>query len=376
MPRQRVECFPNLGDIMLFKQIRRGLTCAFVPLLLFSCFVANAEEDTAETMIWPRVVDGMALGNSARKEVTSAAKYYARHRKQLVATLDRSSPYLWHIVNAVEKRNMPMEIALLPAIESGFNAEAHSKRRAGGLWQFVPATARLYGLNDTADYSARYDPIASTQAALKYLDRLHDRYGDWLLALAAYNAGTVRVNRDIEKARSRNFWALKLPKETRRHVANLLGLALIVRHPERYGVNLPSIPDKLVTEVLLLDQPKNIASAAEQVGVPHESVMAYNPALKNLKNTSLQSAVLLLPSDAIKLREELTRGDYPPVQAQVPESETRPPQAHKHRITTGDTLWGIARRYGVSVRQLQDWNHLGEKSALKAGRVLVVASSK
>lgn len=355
------------------RQLRRGLTRAFAASLLITSFLARA--DDKET-IWPRLVDGMALGNDTRKEVTSAAKYYARHPRQVVGTLNRASPYLWHIVNSAEKRDMPMEIALLPAIESAFNVAAHSNRRAGGLWQFVPATARLYGLRDTADYNARRDPIASTKAALKYIDILHDEYGDWLLALAAYNAGTVRVTREIEKAHSKNFWALKLPKETRKHIANLLGLSLVIRHPDRYGLNLPNIPDKPVTEVLLLQEPRNLARAAEQAGVPHESVAIYNPALRSLKNTSAQHAVLLLPSDAAKLREELARTDYPPVEAPIPEvTQKAPPASNKHRVASGETLWSISKRYGISVKQLRAWNQLNDKSTLKPGRNLVVASA-
>lgn len=361
---------------MRSERFRHGLARAFAASLLLLSFVAKADGAGTADSVWPRVVDGMALGNNARKEVTSVAKHYSRHPKQLAQILNRSRPYLWHIVNAVEKRNMPMEIALLPAIESGFDAAAHSNRRAGGLWQFVPATARLYGLHDTADYNARRDPIASTEAALKYLDKLHDVYGDWLLALAAYNAGTVRVNRDIEKARSRNFWVLKLPRETRKHIANLLGLSLVVRHPERYGMNLPSIPDRPVTEMLVLEQPKNLAGAAEQAGVPHESMAAYNPALRSLQNTSSQNAVLLLPSDATKLREELARTDYPPVHTPVSEVALHPTGTKKHRVVAGETLWTIARRYKVTVGQLKTWNRLGEKSVLRTGRSLAVAPTK
>lgn len=328
--------------------------------------------------LWPRIIDGMALGNNTRKEVVQAAQTYGRHPTPLINTFVRSSPYLWHIVDAVAQRNMPMEIALLPAIESGFDTDAHSHRLAAGLWQFMPATARRYGLQDAAGYNARRDPIASTQAALNYLDRLHDEYGDWLLALAAYNAGTLRVNRDIQKAHSRNFWALRLPKETRRHIANLLGMALVVRHPEHYGLRLPAIPDKPVTEQVTLEAPRDVARAAEQIGIPHESLAEYNPGLRSLGNTSAQRTLLMLSSDADKLRAELARADYPP--AATAASATEPIKvstrsSKRHRVASGETLWSIARRYGVTVDQLRRWNRL-HGSQLKRGRLLIVAAAE
>lgn len=361
---------------MWFGRYRHGQTRALALVLALTSCTAYSQDAANE--VWTRIADGMQLTDPARVEVKTAAKYYSRHQRQLKDTLNRSRPYLWHIVNAVEKRDMPMEIALLPAIESGFNASAHSGRRAGGLWQFVPATARLYGLSSTIDYDGRRDPIASTQAALTYLSRLHDNYGDWLLALAAYNAGDVRVAKEIRTAHSRNFWALKLPKETRAYVSRLLGLALVITEPEHFQVQLPSIPDKPLTETVVLEQPRNLATASLQAGVPHESIVSYNPGLRSLSNTAGQRTVLLLPSDASKLREELARADYPASRSSPVEAPTAASihKAKKHQISDGDNLWMIARRYGVSVRELKAWNHLRDNAVLKPGRQLVVASAK
>lgn len=333
---------------------------------------AQAVEPTAS--IWPRIAEGMQLNGSSRTDVSAAAHYYAKHQRHLINTLNRSEPYLWHIVHAVEQRGMPMEVALLPALESGFNADASSSRQASGLWQLMPGTARVLGLKDSADYNARRDPLASTDAALQYLNRLHDIYGDWLLALAAYNAGELRVNHEIKVAGSRNFWSLKLPKETRRQVAHLLGLAQVIRKPGRYGVSLPDIPDNPITEIVVLDQPRDLALASTEVGVPHASMASYNPGLRSLSNSGGQRALLLLPSDARKLRAELDRNDYLPSKSSATVSTHKTVVNRKHRIKPGDNLWMIARRHGITVSQLKTWNHLPDNAVLKPGRQLIVAS--
>lgn len=361
---------------MQAKRHRHGPTRAFAVALALTTGMASGKAAAAD--LWTRMADGMQLSDPAHAEVNAAAKYYSRHPRQLNETLDRSRPYLWHIVNAVEKRGMPMEIALLPAIESGFDTSARSARRAAGLWQFVPATARLYGLHSTTDYDGRRDPMASTQAALAYLDRLHDNYGDWLLVLAAYNSGDLRVAKEMHVAHSRDFWKLKLPKETRAHVCRLLGLARVIAQPQEYQVQLPSIPDKALTQALVLEQPRNLAAAALQAGIPRESIASYNPGLRSLANTADQHTVLLLPSDATKLRKELARADYPASTARTDKTLTAAAagETKKHKIASGDNLWTIARRYRVSVRELKAWNHLRDNAVLKPGHQLVVALAK
>lgn len=334
----------------------------------------HAQADASSDSIWPRIAEGMQLNGNSRSDVNAAAHYYAKHQRQLISTFNRSEPYLWHIVHAVEQQGMPMEVALLPAIESGFNADASSNRLASGLWQLMPGTARVLGLKDSADYNARRDPIASTEAALRYLNRLHGVYGDWLLALAAYNAGELRVNHEIEVSGSRNFWSLKLPKETRTQVTHLLGLAQVIHKPARYGVSLPDIPDKPITEIVVLDQPRDLALASAEVGVPHASMASYNPGLRSLSNSGGQRALLLLPSDASKLRAELDRNDYLPSKNSAPVSTHKAVVNRKHRIKSGDNLWTIARRNGITVLQLKTWNHLSDNAVLKPGRLLIVTS--
>jgi membrane-bound lytic murein transglycosylase D len=346
-------------------------------LLLMAVWLGLSSPAHAGDVIWPRIADGMQLKGGARTDVTLAARYYSKHERQLISTLNRAEPYLWHIVNAVQKRHMPMEVALLPAIESGFITDARSNRRADGLWQFMPGTARLFGLKETREYRARRDPIASTNAALKYLDHLHTQYGDWLLAIAAYNAGEQRVNREIRNAHSRNFWALKLPKETRAHVVRLLGLAQVIRKPAGYGVSLPDIPDKPVTETVELQQPRDLALASQEAGVPHESVVSYNPALRSLSNSGGQHTLLLLPSDANKLRAALKRSAYLPAKNTLVEhSQKTALSPAKHEVITGDSLWLIANRHNITVQQLKTWNNLDEDTVLKPGLQLIVASSK
>jgi len=162
--------------------------------------------------------------------------------------VDRGSLYLHHIVEEVEKRGMPMEIALLPVIESAFTPKAHSRAKASGLWQFIPSTGKNYGLTQDWWRDNRNDVVAATSAALNYLQRLHDMFGSWELALAAYNSGEGRVSRAIaanqKKGLPTDFLSLKLPDETRNYVPRLIAVKNIVLAPASYGIELESVPDQ------------------------------------------------------------------------------------------------------------------------------------
>ena len=207
-----------------------GLTLAARRLAVTLLLLLTAMPGLAAEQIWPRVCEGMSLHGEAQPQVQKWRDYYSSHPRRVRSLLAPSEPWLWHIVRAIDERGFPMEIALLPVIESNYNPNARSPGGAEGLWQFVGVTARNHGLRETDWYDGRRDALASTDAALDYLANLHDLFDNWLLALAAYNVGENRLiaeqRKQLAAGLPRNFWKMPLPEETRGHVPRLLGLAL------------------------------------------------------------------------------------------------------------------------------------------------------
>lgn len=343
--------------------VRKGLRLAAALLLAVPCVATASAPET----IWPRIASGMRIVDPEHPETVTWARHYARDGRELSRMLSRSEPFLWYIVEAVELRDMPLEIALLPAVESGFNPHARSSQKARGLWQFVPWTGRAVGLKHTSTYDGRRDPIASTHAALEYLQDLYHRFDrDWLLAVAAYNVGPARLAAARQRQDGRAFWDLtEIPQETRAHVPRLLGLALLIKQPRRFGVQLPAVANRQAAELVKLDGPRDVAAAARDARVPLELVERYNPGLLDASDTRGKGA-LLLPADAAgRLRKTLSRSAYRPAAARKLE----------HVVRSGDSLWTIARRYKVSVRQISDWNDLGARSVIKPGHRLTIAQA-
>ena len=200
------------------------------------------------TDVWERIRAGFGVKDLQIKEMSEAQTWYARHPELVANILQRSRYYLFHIVDEVEKRGMPTEIALLPFIESGFDPRAFSSSQALGLWQFIPETGTKYNLDQNPMYDARRDIIASTTAALDYLQFLHDMFGDWQIALAAYNWGEKSIGLAIERNRARglatDFASLSLPAETRNYLPKLLAVKQLVMAPQRFGVTLPRVDNE------------------------------------------------------------------------------------------------------------------------------------
>lgn len=336
--------------------------CVLASLLFLTPPLQAAE---SEDLLWPRIAAGMRIVDGEAPETVTWARHYAKRPQQFAQMLSRSEPFLWYIVEAVELRDMPLELALLPAVESGFDPQAHSRSKARGLWQFIPATARGFGLRENATYDARRDAVASTRAALDYLQQLNRRFDSWLLALAAYNVGGAHLARAMREQEQDNFWLLDLPAETREHVPRLLGIALLIQQPARFGVELPPIPNRPSAEMIYLDRPRDLKRATEHADVPIETLEHYNPGLKSLSNSGDKRVVLLPPQDADRLRDQLARREYRPSQ----------PKQIEHVIAPGDSLWQIARHYKVSVAQLREWNRLSERQTLRPGRTLLVRLS-
>lgn len=198
--------------------------------------------------IWERIRlnYGIRFAEEQHHQIQRQIKKYSAQDKMLYRCSHNAKPYIYHIVEQLERRGMPSELALLPMIESGFLPKATSPKGAAGLWQFMPATGKQYGLRKKGRLDERRDLVASTRAALDYLEFLHDEFNhDWMLALAAYNSGEGTVQRAIQKnlraGKSTSFWSLSLPKETKDYVPKLLALAEVIKNPDKHDISLAVI---------------------------------------------------------------------------------------------------------------------------------------
>ncbi|MDC7830274.1 MULTISPECIES: lytic transglycosylase domain-containing protein [Pseudomonas] len=321
--------------------------------------------------IWDRVRDGYQLqgagDNGTNPRIDRQRLWYASHEAALAQSCSRGAPYLHYIVERLEERNMPLELALLPVVESSFNPNALSRSAASGLWQFIPTTGKYFNLRQTRFYDGRRDITASTNAALDYLSKLHDMFGgDWLLALAAYNAGEGTVGRAIERNQSlglpTDYWNLSsLPPETQDYVPKLLAVSQIVRNPDAYGLALESIPNEPYFEVVDIKQHLDLARVAELADLDANELYRLNPAYTQ-RVTMDGPKHLLVPAEKAQ-RLVATLPDIAP-EAVV--------QWQEYRVRRGDTLRSVAKRNRVSVEQLVALNKLSGSSRLAAGRELLI----
>ena len=314
----------------------------------------RSEQETAsDGNAWDRIRDGMDLQYPDKKQVRRSIEWYRRNQEYLHRVTQRARPYLAYIVREVEKRELPMEFALLPVVESAFRERAYSHAGASGLWQFMPSTGRRYGLKQNWWYDGRRDVVESTRAALDYLTRLMQEFGDDpLLAVAAYNWGEGNVRRSMSRNRARgkptDVWSLRLPRETRTHVYRFVAISEIVAEPERYGVALRSISDKVYFRPVALDGQVELAFAANLAGVTVRELRRLNPGFKRSATAPGGPHRLQLPVDAAER--------FTATLAQLPTDRNK--RWTRHAVVRGDTLGAIAIRYGTSVKALKDTNGL------------------
>ncbi|PWG64597.1 LysM peptidoglycan-binding domain-containing protein [Spiribacter halobius] len=316
--------------------------------------------------LWQRIREGFRLPEADDPKVRQQLSYFAARPDYMARVAERARPYLFHIVEQIEARDLPTELALLPVVESAFRPFAYSHGRAAGIWQFVPATGRHYGLTQNWWYDGRRDVLAATDAALDYLERLSELFdGDWLLAVAAYNAGEGRVMRAIERNRAAgrpgDFWSLDLPRETRHYVPRLLALRDLVQAPEVHGLSIPEIPNEPQIATVELDHQIDLALAAELAGITVEQLYQLNPGYNRWATAPEGPHRLVLPL-------ELAEAFRTAVAERPPESWLR---WERHRVQPGESLIAIARRYHVTVDALREANDLNG-SLIRAGSHLLV----
>ena len=314
--------------------------------------------------LWQRIRQGFRMPDLDNAVVRRRTREYAAAHQDLQRIFERGRIYLYHIVEEIENRGLPTELALLPIVESGYNPMARSPAQASGLWQFVPGTGRMYQLRQNAYYDGRRDIVESTDAALDYLTKLFKRHGDWHLALASYNWGENAVARAVannrKAGRRTDYWSLRMPSETRNYVPKLQALKNIISNPTKYGIELTPIPnERYFTTVLTGERELDVALAARLAEMPLNQFKALNPGLSRAQIRSAKGMRIVLPSDKVAVfHENLARHDAG--RSGASGGATRPPATtHRpavHQVVKGDTLSAIAARYGVRLAELQRLN--------------------
>ena len=323
-----------------------------------------------ETDIWQRLASGFQLTGIQHPRIEHEISRLRRSPIAFRALMVRSEPFLFHILDRIETEGLPTELALLPAVESGFRPHVYSPDGAAGLWQFMPATGHMLGLEQDWWYDRRRAIGPATDAAISYLQKLNRRFnGDWLHALAAYNAGARTVGRAIPRARKRTeataFWSLDLPGETDRYVPRLLAIAAVVADPAAYGLELPEIANHPYFVEVDTGGPIDLNVAARLADMTVEELLRINAGHKRWVSLPNGPHQLLLPAHK--------EADFSHALATLPEEQRL--RWRRHRIVPGDTLGGIARQYGVTIMAIRESNQLKD-SRIRAGRDLLIPLSE
>lgn len=306
--------------------------------------------------LWQRIRHGFAMQDLDNALVREKTAWYGARPDLLQRIFDRSRIYLYHIVDEIEKRGLPTELALLPMVESSFNPMAYSRAHASGLWQFIPGTGKRYDLKQNWWYDGRRDIVDSTAAALGYLSDLYEMHGDWHLALASYNWGENAVARAINKNRAAgqptDYWSLSMPAETRHYVPKLQALKNIIANPRPFGVELDPIPNQPYFVTVNKTHDIDVQLAARLAEMPVEEFVALNPGLSRPLIRASVTPRIVLPADKVDVyHANLTRHDE---RSLVSWRTYRPKQ--------GEALAAIAKKFSVDLAQLQRVNGIGPRT--------------
>ena len=327
------------------------------------------DDEPAPGDLWVRIRNGFAMRDLNSPLVARHEKWYASRPDYVARMTERARRYLHYITTEVERRGMPSEIALLPMIESAFDPGAYSTARASGIWQFIPSTGKSFGMQQNWWYDGRRDIVSATSGALDYLQKLHDMFGDWELALAAYNWGEGAVQRAQARNRKRglpvNFTSLKMPKETRSYVPKLLAVKNIVANPASFGLVLENIPDKPYFAAVATSGHMDVKLAAQLADISIEEFKALNPAHNRPVILQDSSELILLPVGAAEtFLVNLDSYDKPLVSWQA------------YQPKKGERLDRLATRFGLSVEKLKSVNGLPGRIKVSTGQTLLVPDNE
>ncbi len=321
--------------------------------------------------LWFLIQDELQFNrNINQRSVQDKIAWFARNQDYLDRVADRAQPYLYHIIAKLKERNMPLDLALLPIVESAYHPFAYSPSHASGIWQFIPATGKRYGMKQNWWYDGRRDIIAATDGALDYLESLHKRFdGNWFHALAAYNAGEGNVEKAIrrnEKAgKKTDFWSLRLPRETRSYVPSLLAVAEVLKNQTKYNISFKSIPNQPHFESIATHSQIDLATVASLSDLTMDEVYTLNPGFNRWATDPNGPHRILVPFDKA--------ADFKQKLAELPTSERI--SWKQHKIVQGDTLAQIARRYQTSVSALKETNRL-KGNIIRAGSSLLIPTAQ
>lgn len=388
--------------------------------------------------VWYRVSNGLQFALDYHNEqIEEEIDWFRANPRYVAEVTERAMPFIYEIVQEVERRGLPLELALLPVIESAFNPMARSSQRAAGLWQFMAPTAASLGLKRDWWYDGRHDPMASTSAALDYLQALYTQFNeDWLLALAAYNAGQGNVQRAIrqneENGEATDFWSLPLPQETRRHVPRLLGLAHVMADPDHFELTLSPVPDQPYLIGYDVGSQIDLTLAATLAELDPERIYQYNPGYLQwgthpdgphtiwlpvdslavfesnlaelgdtrvtwdryviqpgdtlsgiasrfgtqvgaLQQTNSLDGTRIVAGDSLLIPRAYRAGESLPMPSTaLAAANSQPVPAGQYTVRNGDSLWRIANRYRMTVDELAEWNGIAVDSVLRPGQLLVL----
>jgi len=410
-----------------------------IPVPVWHDDTASVTEDTETTAeashndVWQRIRNGFGVDEDASRNPLVAVheSWFAARPENVRRLAERSRPFLYHIVEALDRRAMPMEIALLPMIESAFNPAALSSSAASGIWQFIPSTGRHYGLRQDTWYDGRRDFTAATNAALDYLGKLYLDFGDWQLALAAYNCGEGCVARAIQKnvrdGLPTDYASLTLPNETRHYVPKLLALKNLIREPEPYGIVIDLLPDQPYFNQVTVPANMDVHSAARLADMSSDEFVNLNAAFPRKLIRADAPVNLLVPvGKADTFQRNLETGNWDTWRPYTAKKGVRPAtlakrfdvslarlQEHnqlqtkngklvrtqtilvpvkgrgavaaqndvsapvvapvQHVVQRGDTLHAIAQRFAISLADIKAWNPVfGKSSRIRVGQMVVV----
>ncbi|MGL4711552.1 MAG: LysM peptidoglycan-binding domain-containing protein, partial [Shewanella sp.] len=329
-------------------------------------YLASETEDAKITDVWERIRQGMQMTIPDQALVNQYRDWYIKNPQHLEEISQRAAPYMYLIVEEIEKRHLPIEIALLPIIESAFDPSVASASAASGLWQITPPMAKYFGLEMNRWYDGRKDVPASTVAALDLLEYLYDKTNNnWLYALAAYNTGESRVLNAVKKNEHKglktDFWSLKLPKETQRYVPQLLALAEVIKNADEYGISLAPIDNSPSIEVVDINSQIDLALAAKLANMRTVELKKLNPGYHRSATSPLGPHTLVLPIDK---SEEFKKA--------LAETETEDRISWlRYTIKSGDSIGKIAAQYHTTVAAIRAANGM-KSNTIVAGKHLII----
>ncbi|HQQ63176.1 MAG TPA: transglycosylase SLT domain-containing protein [Pseudomonadales bacterium] len=342
--------------------------------------------------LWDRITKNYSFKPINNDRIVTERNWYASHQAYLNRMSGNASRYLYYVESELERRKLPSELALLPIVESAYNPFAYSNSQASGLWQFIPSTAKHLEMSMNWWYDGRRDIVASTDNALDYLVFLRDHYdGDWLKALAAYNAGWGTIDRAVAKNKAKglatDYWSLDVPAETRAYVPKLLALAQLSKHPETYGVHWAYIPNLPYFAPVNIGEQLDVMLAADMAKINTDELYLLNPGINRGSTPPGANYPLLVPIDQANDLQERLAGFGSESRLQWAHAMTNPHfkeiedkdlrkqqvlSGRNYLIQSGDTLAAVSRKTRVSVADIKRLNNMGDKDPLILGQRLAL----